>query len=81
MQGIMKHILVIDVFDFQVERKNVSRLCQNNVILTVNGEFPGPPIIVNEGDNVEIKVTNRANTNTTIHWYVCMYVCTYYLIY
>lgn len=57
-------------FGFQVERKNVSRLCHRNAILTVNGEYPGPTISVNEGDSVEIKVTNRADTNTTLHWLV-----------
>ncbi len=53
---------------FQVEWKNVTRLCHKKPLLTVNGEYPGPTIAVHEGDNVEIKVTNRIAQNTTIHW-------------
>lgn len=56
-------------FEFYVEWKNVSRLCSRKAILTVNGEFPGPTIAVNEGENVEIKVTNGVSINTTIHWH------------
>lgn len=52
----------------QVEWKQVTRLCRMKPLLTVNGEFPGPTIAVNEGDNVEIEVTNRIAKNTTIHW-------------
>ncbi|KAL6175667.1 hypothetical protein ACLB2K_052306 [Fragaria x ananassa] len=52
-----------------VEWKNVTRLCHKKPLLTVNGEYPGPTIAVHEGDNVEIKVTNRIAQNTTIHWH------------
>ncbi|CAN1236993.1 LAC1 [Linum grandiflorum] len=56
-------------FHFNMEWKKVSRLCTTRQILTVNGEYPGPTIAVNEGDNVEIKVTNSVHRNTTIHWH------------
>ncbi|XP_071703219.1 laccase-1 [Rutidosis leptorrhynchoides] len=56
-------------FKFNVEWKNITRLCSSKAILTVNGEYPGPTIAVNEGDNVEIKVTNYVAINTTIHWH------------
>ncbi|XP_059639545.1 laccase-1 [Cornus florida] len=56
-------------FVFNVEWKNVTRLCHTKPLLTVNGEFPGPTIAVHEGDNVEIKVTNRVASNTTLHWH------------
>ncbi|KAJ0764903.1 putative laccase [Helianthus annuus] len=55
--------------DFQVEWKNITRVCSTKAILTVNGEYPGPTIAVNEGDDVEIKVTNGVSINTTIHWH------------
>ncbi|KVI04272.1 Cupredoxin, partial [Cynara cardunculus var. scolymus] len=51
-----------------VEWKNISRVCNRKAILTVNGEYPGPTIAVNEGEQVEIKVTNGVPRNTTIHW-------------
>ncbi|GMY23940.1 laccase-1 isoform X1 [Fagus crenata] len=54
-------------FKFNVEWKKVKRLCNTKPLLTVNGKYPGPTIAVHEGDNVEIKVTNRIAMNTTIH--------------
>ncbi|CAK9139819.1 unnamed protein product [Ilex paraguariensis] len=56
-------------FQFNVELKNVTRLCHTKPLLTVNGKYPGPTITVNEGDNVEVQVTNRVVSNTTIHWH------------
>ncbi|GKV23653.1 hypothetical protein SLEP1_g33357 [Rubroshorea leprosula] len=56
-------------FQFNIEQKEVSRLCHRKALLTVNGEYPGPTIAVQEGDNVEVKVTNRISQNTTIHWH------------
>ncbi|OVA01762.1 Multicopper oxidase [Macleaya cordata] len=52
-----------------VEWKSVSRLCEKKTLLTVNGEYPGPTIAVQEDDDVEIKVTNHISLNTTIHWH------------
>ncbi|KAL2486930.1 Laccase-1 [Abeliophyllum distichum] len=56
-------------FQFNVEWKKVTRLCHTKQLLTINGEYPGPTIIINEGDNVQVKVTNRVARNTTIHWH------------
>ncbi|XP_071901139.1 laccase-1-like [Coffea arabica] len=56
-------------FEFNVKWKNVKRLCNTRPVLTVNGEYPGPTISVHEGDNVEVKVTNRVDMNTTLHWH------------
>ncbi|KAJ8626850.1 hypothetical protein MRB53_020157 [Persea americana] len=56
-------------FHFNVEWTMVTRLCSTKPLLTVNGEYPGPTIQVQEGDEVEIIVTNRVSLNTTIHWH------------
>ncbi|XP_047944111.1 laccase-1 [Salvia hispanica] len=56
-------------FNFNVEWKSVTRLCHTKPVLTVNGKYPGPTIAVNEGDNVQVTVTNKVATNTTIHWH------------
>lgn len=34
-----------------------------------NGQVPGPLIRVNEGDDVEVKVTNNTALTHTIHWH------------
>ncbi|KAJ6002421.1 hypothetical protein N7451_004968 [Penicillium sp. IBT 35674x] len=35
----------------------------------VNGQFPGPPLIMDEGDNIEVTVNNFTPFNTTIHYH------------
>ena len=54
---------------FQIQVKNVSRLCHAKPIVTVNGMFPGPTIYAREGDRVQINVTNYAQYNMSIHWW------------
>lgn len=34
-----------------------------------NGQFPGPPLIMDEGDNIEVTVNNFMPFNTTIHYH------------
>ncbi|KAH7542772.1 hypothetical protein FEM48_Zijuj02G0110400 [Ziziphus jujuba var. spinosa] len=54
---------------FVVQRTPVKRLCKNHNIMTVNGQFPGPALIVRNGDSLVIKVVNSAQENITIHWH------------
>ncbi|RWR82411.1 laccase-11-like protein [Cinnamomum micranthum f. kanehirae] len=56
-------------YQFDIQVKNVSRLCHAKPIVTVNGMFPGPTIYVREGDKVLINVTNYAQYNMSIHWH------------
>ncbi|GMH06324.1 hypothetical protein Nepgr_008164 [Nepenthes gracilis] len=56
-------------YHFDVQVKNVSRLCHAKPIVTVNGRFPGPTIYVREGDRVLVNVTNYAQYNMSIHWH------------
>ncbi|KAI9381003.1 hypothetical protein POPTR_015G040400v4 [Populus trichocarpa] len=56
-------------FQFNVEWKQVTRLCTTKQLLMVNGQYPGPTIAVHEGDNVEINVKNQIAQNTTLHWH------------
>ncbi|XP_023543254.1 laccase-11-like [Cucurbita pepo subsp. pepo] len=56
-------------YKFDIQVKNVSRLCNAKPIVTVNGMFPGPTIYVREGDRVLIDVTNHAQYNISIHWH------------
>ncbi|KAH9287772.1 hypothetical protein KI387_031889 [Taxus chinensis] len=54
---------------FIVGTEKVRRLCTEQEIVTVNGQFPGPTIYVHEGDNLVVQVENRAPYNLTIHWH------------
>ncbi|RVX13807.1 Laccase-17 [Vitis vinifera] len=61
--GITRH------YKFNIELQNVTRLCHTKSIVSVNGQFPGPPIIAREGDRVVVKVVNHVQNNVTIHWH------------
>lgn len=52
----------------QVQMTNVTRLCVTKSIPTVNGEFPGPKLVVREGDRLVVKVHNHINYNVSFHW-------------
>lgn len=52
----------------QIQNKTVNRLCNEQVIVAVNGKFPGPTINVREGDTAIVHVFNEAPYNITIHW-------------
>ncbi|KAI4325811.1 hypothetical protein MLD38_031175 [Melastoma candidum] len=56
-------------YQFDIQVKNVSRLCHAKPIVTVNNMFPGPTVYVREGDRVMINVTNHAQYNMSIHWH------------
>ncbi|GAA0147628.1 oxidase [Lithospermum erythrorhizon] len=56
-------------YEFNIQMKNVTRLCHTRSIVTVNGKFPGPPIVAREGDMLLIKVTNHVSNNISIHWH------------
>lgn len=56
-------------YDFKVQLKNITKLCNTTTIATVNGMFPGPTIYAQEDDTVIVKVTNLVSYNITLHWH------------
>ncbi|XP_019162655.1 PREDICTED: laccase-17-like [Ipomoea nil] len=56
-------------YEFNVTMQNVTRLCHTKSIVTVNGKYPGPPILAREGDRLLIKVNNHVANNISIHWH------------
>lgn len=42
---------------------------QNTTTMGVNGPVLGPTLIMNQGDNVNINITNNLGQETTIHWH------------
>ncbi|KAL3693762.1 hypothetical protein R1sor_007413 [Riccia sorocarpa] len=56
-------------YDWTVESATVTVNCVTVPRIVVNGEFPGPPIYAVEGDRIVINVTNKANTDVSIHWH------------
>lgn len=56
-------------YNFTIGTQNVTRVCNTETIVTVNGEYPGPTIYVNDGDNLIVQVQNDGPYNVTIHWH------------
>lgn len=42
---------------------------QEREMVFVNGQFPGPPLVVDEGDDVTVTVNNNLPFNTTVHFH------------
>ncbi|KAJ3682872.1 hypothetical protein LUZ60_013099 [Juncus effusus] len=59
----------VQYHEFIVQETPVKRLCMRQSIITVNGQFPGPSLMVTDGDTLVIKVTNMAKYNITLHWH------------
>ncbi|KAG8165196.1 hypothetical protein KVR01_005471 [Diaporthe batatas] len=38
-------------------------------MMAINGQFPGPMIVCNEGDTIVVNVVNEAKNATAIHWH------------
>ncbi|MCO5603578.1 hypothetical protein L7F22_057729 [Adiantum nelumboides] len=55
--------------DDKISYKSVTRLCHTKDIVVVNDQFPGPKVLVDEGDNIIITVRNLVNSSITIHWH------------
>ncbi|XP_020227509.1 laccase-6 [Cajanus cajan] len=56
-------------YDFKVQTKRVTKLCNSKDIVTINGMFPGPVVYAQEDDRIIVKVTNKTPFNVTIHWH------------
>ncbi|KAI4368922.1 hypothetical protein MLD38_017424 [Melastoma candidum] len=55
--------------DFVIQARPVKRLCRTHNTITVNGQFPGPTLIIRNGDTLVIRTTNAARYNITLHWH------------
>ena len=64
---MLTHIYIIMLY-MQIQATKVKRLCETHNSITVNGMFPGPQLVINNGDTLVVKVINRARYNVTIHW-------------
>ncbi|KAK4773476.1 hypothetical protein SAY87_028495 [Trapa incisa] len=56
-------------YDFVVKETNVTKLCVEKSILTVNDSFPGPEIRVRKGDTAYVNVHNQGHYGITLHWH------------
>ena len=64
----MLHSISLFLLFLQIRLANVTRLCHTKSMVTVNGKFPGPRIVVREGDRLLVKVVNHVPNNISLHW-------------
>jgi CopA family copper-resistance protein len=56
-------------FDLVVEEQPINLTGATRMATTINGSFPAPTLVWREGDTVTIRVTNRLQEDTSIHWH------------
>lgn len=63
----MLFFATIDSLLLQLQETNFTKLCSTKSMLTVNGSFPGPTIVVHKGDTIHGNVHNQGHYGVTIH--------------
>jgi FtsP/CotA-like multicopper oxidase with cupredoxin domain len=56
-------------YDLIIDYQTVNFTGKDVEAMTINGGIPGPTIKAEEGDWVNIKVTNKMDVDTSIHWH------------
>lgn len=57
-------------FEWEVEYMYGAPDCLENVVMGINGQFPGPTIKARAGDTVVVHLTNKLHTEgVVIHWH------------
>ena len=65
----MAEVLTGTDFHLTIDETMVNYTGMPRVATTVNGSIPAPILRWREGDTITIRVTNRMNTSTSIHWH------------
>ncbi|KAK9999853.1 hypothetical protein SO802_019456 [Lithocarpus litseifolius] len=57
-------------FKWEVEYKYWSPDCVENIVMAINGQFPGPTIRAKVGDTINVELSNKLSTEgVAIHWH------------
>ena len=57
-------------YKWEVKYEYKSPDCFQKMVITINGQSPGPTILAEEGDTVIVELTNGLLTeNVAIHWH------------
>ncbi|XP_010535350.1 PREDICTED: laccase-13 [Tarenaya hassleriana] len=62
-------ITQVHYHEFVIQATPVKRLCIVHNVITVNGQFPGPTLEVQDGDTLAITAINKAQYNISFHWH------------
>ncbi|XP_023531516.1 L-ascorbate oxidase [Cucurbita pepo subsp. pepo] len=68
--GISSEGSQIRHYKWEVEYMFWAPDCNENIVMGINGQFPGPTIRANAGDSVVVELTNKLHTEgVVIHWH------------
>ncbi len=56
-------------YNLVIDEKTVNITGRDRTALTINGAVPGPALRWREGEDVTLRVTNRLEESTSIHWH------------
>ena len=56
-------------FDLTLTWEKISPVGVSRDMVLINGQFPGPLLEINEGDEVWVNVHNKLPFNTTMHYH------------
>ncbi|MGH8507494.1 MAG: multicopper oxidase domain-containing protein, partial [Gammaproteobacteria bacterium] len=56
-------------YDLVIEKKPINLTGRDKVVPTINGSVPGPALRWREHEEVRIRVTNRLDEPTSLHWH------------
>ncbi len=56
-------------YDLVVDYKTVNFTGKDVRAMTINGQLPGPTLEMTEGDDLVVRVHNRMDVETSIHWH------------
>jgi L-ascorbate oxidase len=56
-------------YDLTVDEMQAGYNGRDRQTMVINGQIPGPTLRFNEGEDVTINVTNKMDTDTSIHWH------------
>ncbi len=59
----------VDVFELEIAYRELELAGRRGRAVTINGTLPGPLLRWQEGRTVELRVTNRLDEDTSIHWH------------
>jgi CopA family copper-resistance protein len=68
-RGVRRQTLRGDTFNLEIREMPVNITGRPRMAMLINGQLPGPILRWREGDTVTLRVTNRMNISTSLHWH------------
>ena len=66
---VMTSLAFAGEYDLVIEKKAINLTGRDRVATMINGSVPGPVLRFREGEDATIRVTNRLDEPTSIHWH------------